>query len=102
MLPLNGRLVQDEVVQAGEQARLGELAHPGEEGEPDVRVAIIHDRVQTAQKVTIGGGCLRRVEHIEDGFVVLLDQGDDTLSGAPVQRLQQAGETSRRGVPGNW
>ena len=81
-----------EVVEAGEQADLGELAHPGDEGEADVGFAVLEDGVEAAQEVAVGAGRPRLFEGVENRLVVLVDQHRDGLSGPLVQGFQQEGE----------
>ena len=91
----------DEVVQAGEDADLGELAHPGEEGELDVRVAGLDGRVQSAQGVAVGAGQLRLRQGVQDGPVVFVHQHRHPLPAALVQRGEQTAEAGRAaGVAG--
>ena len=48
-----------------------------------------------AQVVAVGAGHFRHVQRIEDGLVVLVDEHDDALSGAFVQRFQKMAEPFR-------
>ena len=68
--------------------------------EADVGVAVLDDRVQAAQVVTVGAGHLRHVQGIENGLVVLVDEHGDALSGALVQRFQKMAEPFRAGRVG--
>ena len=83
-----------QVVESREQAHLGELADAGEEGEANVRVLVLDDRVDAVQKVAVCPGDLRRIQRVQDRLVVLVDQHRHRLSGAPVQGFQQQCETS--------
>ena len=56
-------------------------------------VAVLDDRVETAQEVAVGAGGLRFFEGVENRLVVLVDQEGDPLSGPIVQGLQQEGKT---------
>ena len=85
------------VVEPGEQAHLGELAHPGEEGEADVGVAGLDDRVQPLQIVPVGAGHLRDFQGVQNRFVVLVDQHHRPLPGVLVQPFQQRRKPSGRG-----
>ena len=86
----------DQVVEAGEQADLGELAHPGKEAETDVRVGELHGRIQAAQKVAVGAGDLGRVEPVEDRLVVLVHEDRHALAGTLVELLDQVPEAEGR------
>ena len=79
-----------QVVEAGKQTDLREPAHPGQQREPDVRVAGLDGAVQAAQKVAVGAGCVRRLERVEDRLVVLVHQHHDPLSALLVERLDQS------------
>ena len=81
-----------------EEADFGEPAHAGEQRKLHVRVAVLDRRVQPAQMVSVGAGDLRRIQGVEDRFVVLVHQHGDTPARALVQRLQQVPETGVRGV----
>ena len=87
-----------EVVQAGEQAHLGEPAHPREQGEPNVGVAELDGPVQVVQVAAVGAGEIRRLQRVQDGLVVLVDQHDDGPLGALAQRPDQMGEALGRPV----
>ena len=87
----------DQVVEAGEQADLGELANPRNEAEADVGIAVLDRRVEAAQKVAVGAGDFRVIQGVQDRLVVLVDQHRDSLTRTLVERFQQAGETSRHG-----
>ena len=82
-----------EVVEAGEQADLGELAHAGDEAELDVRVAVLDDRVESAEEVAVGAGDLRRVQCVENRLVVLVDQDDGSLPGPRARHPDEMAET---------
>ena len=63
VVPADGRvaLIQRnviEIVQAGEEAHLGELAHSREKAEANMAVARLDDRIQPAQVVALGPGQL--------------------------------------------
>ena len=90
----------DEVVQAGEDADLGELAHPGEKGELDVRVARLDGRVEPPQGIAVRTGQLRLGQRVQDRLVVLVHQHRHPLPGVLVQRLDQVGESFRPGGVG--
>ena len=85
-----------EVVQAGEQAHLAEPAHPGDEGELDVGVAVLDRAVQPAQVVTVGSCGLRRVQRVQNRLVVLVHQHDHPPARPLAQRLDQTAEEHRR------
>ena len=87
-----------QVVQAGEQAHLGKLAHPGEEGEPEVGVAGLDGRVQAAQVVAVGARHVRRFQRVQDRLVVFVDQHHDRLLRLPAQLPDQVPEADRRRV----
>jgi len=63
-----------------------------------VGVAVLDDRVEAAEEVTVGAGDLRRVQCVENRLVVLVDQDRDRPTSALVQRPYQVSETGRRGV----
>ena len=75
----------DQVVEAREQADLGELADPREEAEPDVRVGVLHDGIEAAQVVAVGAGGLGRLQSVEDGLVVFVDQDRHGLTVLPAE-----------------
>ncbi len=85
----------DEVVEIGEQADPGELAHPGDEGELDVGVAGLEGAVQPAQVVAVGPGHVRVVERVQDRLVVLVHQHHDAPARVLVQRFEQAAQAYR-------
>ena len=87
----------DETVEVGEQADLGELAHPGDEGELHVSVAVLDRAVQAAQVVTVRFRDIRLVQRVQNRFVVLVHQHDHPPARLPVQRGQEAGEAPRHG-----
>ena len=80
---------------------LGELAHPGEEAEADVGVAVLDRRVEAAQIVAVGAGGFRFLQGVQDRLVVLVDQHRDRETVAAVQPLQLMSEPfGARGVVG--
>ena len=58
-----------------------------------MRVAVLDDRVQAAQKVAVGAGDVRHLQRIENRLVVFVNQYGHWLPGAAVQSLQQASES---------
>ena len=83
-----------QVVEAGKQTDLRKPAHPGQQREPDVRVAGLDGAVQAAQKVAVGAGRVRRLECVEDRLVVLVHQHHDPLPALLVERLDQSCESA--------
>ena len=80
-------------------AHLGELAHPGDEAEPDVRIGLLDDRVEPAKVVAVGARDLRFVQRVQDRLVVLVDQHRDRPSGLFVEYFQEMPESfGSRGV----
>ena len=61
-------------------------------------VARLDDRIQSAQIVTVGAGDPRRVEHVQNRLVVLVDQHHDALPRLVVEGFEQSGEASGRGA----
>ena len=84
-----------EVVEAGEQAHLRELADPCNKAEPDVGVRELDGRVQPPQEVTVAPGDLRNVQRIQDRLVVLVDEDGDGLARLPLQRPDQVTKADR-------
>ena len=68
------------------------LAHPREEAEPDVPVGVLDDPIDTAQEVAVRACYIRRVERIEDGLVVFVDQDRNGPSGLAVKGLDECRE----------
>ena len=90
----------DQVVHVGEQAHLAELGHAGEEAELDVRVALLDDRVQPAQRQPVGFGNVRSPNGIEERLVVFVHQDGHALAGALVQLGYQVPKPGPRAVAG--
>ena len=84
------------LLRAGERTHLRELAHAGQEGESDVGVAVLDDRIDAAQEIAVRAGDLRQFEGVQNRLVVLVDQHRDPLSGLLVQQLQEMSESLGR------
>ena len=82
-----------EVVQPGEQTHLGELAHPRDETEAEVRVAVLDHRVEAAQVVPVGACEVRVLQRVEYRLVVL------GRSARP-RAGRSGGAVPRHGMPG--
>ena len=64
-------------------------------------IAVLDDRIEAAEEVSVGARHVRLVQCIEDRVVVLVHQHHHSLSGPAVQRREQRGEASgSRGVFG--
>ena len=86
-----------EIVQARKQAALAELGHAGQEGEANMGVAVLDDRIEVAQAIAqcpsgVGGG-----EVVEDGLVVFVDQNDHPLATGGMGLANQLPETAGQG-----
>ena len=57
-----------------------------------MRVGVLDDPVDPAQEVAVRAGDIRRVERVQDGFVVFVDQHRDGPSGLPVKGFDQCRE----------
>ena len=84
-----------QVVQSGEQPGLREPAHPGQEAEPDVLVAVLDHSVEAPQKLPVCARHIRFRKRIEDRLVVLVDKHDHPLPGASAQCPDQMREPGR-------
>ena len=84
-----------EIVEAGEDADLGKFAHPRQQRELDVRIAVLDDGVQAAQEIAVGAGHLRRIQRIQNWLVAFIHQHRHSTPGALVQRFDQVGEALR-------
>ena len=62
-----------------------------------MRVAVLDDCIEAAQKVAVGAGYFRHLQRIENRLVVFVDQHGDWLPGLFVQCLQQVSESLRSG-----
>ena len=77
-----------EVVEAREQAGLGEHAHAGDEGEADMLRAALDDAVEPAQVVAVGCREFRVVQHVQDRLVVLVHEDGHLLPRCVMQATQ--------------
>ncbi len=84
-----------QIVQARENARSRELAHPRQENETELLVAVLDRPVQAAQEVPVGPRQFPVAERVQDRLVVLVHQNDHLPPGALVQGLDQFPETVR-------
>ena len=84
-----------QVVEAREQAHLGEHADSGDEGEPDVAGAALDGPVEAAQIVAVCLRQLRGVERVQDRLVVLVHQYYDLPPGLGMQSAQQDAQAIR-------
>ena len=73
---------------------LENLLTPVSRGEPDVCIAGLDDRIETAQIVAVGAGRLRRLQRVQDRLVVLVDQHHHPTARAFVQRPDQMGRNA--------
>ena len=74
------------------QADLGELAHPGQKRELDVRIGELDGRVQPLEVVAIGAGNFRGIQSVQNRLVVLVHQHCHALARAPMQHFQKMTE----------
>ena len=87
-----------QVVEAGEQADLGELADAGDEDEAEMLIEVFENAVDVAQAVAHLRRARRFREVIEDGLIIFVDEDHHALTGAVMEGLDQIGE-SVGGVP---
>ena len=86
--PIQGQV--GEVVQLRKEVHLRELADPGQEREPHVRVRVLDHPVQPAQVVAVGARHLRRLhQRVQYRLVVLVHQHRHPLPCLLVQRFQR-------------
>ena len=91
--------MSSQVVQAGEEPRLREPAHPGQKAEPDVLVAVLDHPVQAAQEVPVRPRNLRVRKRVQDRLVVFVHKHDNRQPGALAQPFDQLPEPQRRAGP---
>jgi len=93
---LVGRIDRDvvEVVQAREDRDFAELGYTGQEGELNVGVLVLDDRVEVAQALTHGAGNLRPGEVVEDGLVVFIDEHHSALAKLLHCSLDEVGKAA--------
>ena len=88
----------EQVVQAGKQVHLGELADPREKTEADVSIAELERAVKPAQEVAICAGNILRMQRIKDRLVILVDEHDHSLACLLMERVDEVAHPCRRRV----
>ena len=65
----------------------GELADASEECEFDMGIIGLDRRIQTPQKVAVGAGDFRLIQHIQNWFVIFVNENSYALSRLAMQHL---------------
>jgi hypothetical protein len=91
IVPVQGYVVQ--VVEAAENAGLGELAHPGQEHQPQVGIGVLQGRIETLQHIAHGQRQGRFFQIVEYGLVVLIDQHHHLFVPGGLYCLDEGPET---------
>jgi hypothetical protein len=94
---VEGEVLQ--VVQPGEQRDLGELAHPGQQHEFEVRVQALDGRIEIAQALAHGPRPVRGVQVVQDRLVVFVDQHHHRRPGGLGQPQHQFLKAAGDAVP---